>query len=372
LTKPSINRMHATRAGTASYLAPLTGIRALAALLVLGMHADQNIPVGLASVLPFFTRGYLGVDFFFVLSGFIITHVYFSNLARPSRSAIQVFLWHRFIRLYPVHLTILALLIGMLQFARVVDIPINHPQEWRGSQVFWQLTLLHAWGTTREPGWNVPSWSISAEWFAYLLFPLLAPALMYVRERAVALVIAVTALAATAVLFACADWSLNTWVGAPVLARVSGEFLCGAALRRALEIGAKPRSGDVLGIAAFATFLIGASAGVPDFALVALLAVTIFCAATAAGPLAQMLASAPLIWLGEVSYSVYMVHFPVLLVFRRVSERLGFGGAGTVGQALNFVTAVATVILMAAILFYLVERPARRRLRDQFGELAPA
>ena len=59
----------------AQYVPALTGIRALAALLVLGMHTEQNVPAGLDSLLPFFARGYLGVDFFFVLSGFIITHV---------------------------------------------------------------------------------------------------------------------------------------------------------------------------------------------------------------------------------------------------------------------------------------------------------
>ena len=125
---------------------------------------------------------------------------------------------------------------------------------------------------------------------------------------------------------------------------------------------------DFLGITAFAMFLIGASAGLPDFALIALLALTVFAAATSGGPLAQILGSVPMIWLGEVSYSVYMVHFPVLLIFRRLCDRLGFAGAGTPA----FIAAVALVIVTAAILFYLVERPARRRLRDQFGVLAPA
>jgi peptidoglycan/LPS O-acetylase OafA/YrhL len=366
--------MQTTRFETAGYLPPLTGIRALAALLVLGMHADQSISAGLTSVMPFFKRGYLGVDFFFVLSGFIITHVYFSSLARPNRSAVRVFLWHRLIRLYPVHITVLALLFGLVQFARSAGIPLNNPQEWRGTEILWQLTLLHAWGVTEHIGWNAPSWSISAEWFAYLLFPLLAPALMYVRERAAALTIALVALAITAALFTTLDWSLNTWIGAPALTRVSGEFVCGAALRRALEIGAKTpgQIGDFLGIGAFGTFLAGASTGVPDFALIALLALTVFGAATSRGLLAQILGSAPLIWLGEVSYSLYMVHFPVLLIFRRVCERMNLIGEGAVAQMLAFIIAITLVVLAAALLFYLVERPARRRLRDQFGALAPA
>lgn len=367
--------MQSIRPETARYLPPLTGIRALAAMLVLGMHADQNVSAGISSALPFFKGGYLGVDFFFVLSGFIITHVYFSSLARPNRAAVRVFLWHRFIRLYPVHVTVLALLFGLVQFARSAGIPLNNPQEWLGTGILWQLTLLHAWGVTEHLGWNAPSWSISAEWFAYLLFPLLAPALIYVRERAAALAIALLALAITAALFTTFDWSLmHTWIGAPALIRVSGEFLCGATLRRALDIGARTpgQIGDFLGIGAFGAFLVGASAGLPDFALIALLALTVFGAATSQGLLARILGSTPLIWLGEVSYSLYMVHFPVLLIFRRVCEQMDLIGEGVVAQMLGLIVALTLVVLAAALLFYLVERPARRRLRDQFGVLAPA
>jgi peptidoglycan/LPS O-acetylase OafA/YrhL len=379
-----------TSASASRYVPPLTGIRALAALLVLGLHTDQNVPADAISILPFLARGYLGVDFFFLLSGFIITHVYLTSLAQPNRNAIQVFLWHRFIRLYPVHVTVLAALVALIYLARTADIPLNHPQEWRGAELPWQLGMLHAWGVTAKPGWNAPSWSISAEWFAYLCFPLLAPSLMAVRERLTALLIALAALCGTALLFSVADWSLNTWVGAPALSRVFGEFLCGAALCRLVDLGRDlPRplptppphagegvggglNGDMLGMAAFALFLLGASSGVPDFGLVALLAFVIFGAATSHGQLAQLLGSRPMVWLGEISYSLYMVHFPVLLVMRRLWERLGVAEWSIPGKTFAFAVSIALVVTLAALLFYAVERPARMRLRDQMGRLAPA
>jgi peptidoglycan/LPS O-acetylase OafA/YrhL len=131
-------------------------------------------------------------------------------------------------------------------------------------------------------------------------------------------------------------------------------------------------SGDWLGTIAFLLFLIGASAGLPDFGLVALLALTILGAATAETYLARILGSRPLVWLGEISYSIYMIHFPVLLVTRRFWERLGIAQWTASGKAVAFAVTVAMVIALAATLFYVVERPARMRLRDQMGRLAPA
>jgi peptidoglycan/LPS O-acetylase OafA/YrhL len=406
--------MRAKCASNASrYVPALTGIRALAALLVLGMHTEQNVPFGLDSLLPFFARGYLGVDFFFILSGFIITHVYLASFASPNLSAVQIYLWHRFIRLYPVHITILVGLVAIISFVSSAGFALNNPQEWQWKDLVWQLTLLHAWGVTTSPGWNVPSWSISAEWFAYLLFPLLAPALMRVRERGIALLISVAALAATAFLFTMASWKLNSWVGAPALTRVFGEFLCGAALCRAVALTEEApvpigdilatgafvailfgvlavfgdftlfaflafaifiaaTRGDLLATGAFVAFLFGASAGLEDFALVAFLALIIFGAATSRGHVTRVLGSRPFIWLGEISYSIYMVHFPVLIVIRRFCERLGFAQWPAAGKMLAFIATVALVIALAAMLFYVVERPARTRLRDRIGKLVSA
>src|SRR5260370_8669752 len=129
------------RSRAAEYVPALSGIRAVAAWLVLGMHTEQNVPAGLDSLLPFFARGYLGVDFFFVLSGFIITHVYFASLASASRSAVQIFLWHRFIRLYPVHITVLPGLVPIVSPAPAPGFTFTNPPEWHCTDLLAPLTL---------------------------------------------------------------------------------------------------------------------------------------------------------------------------------------------------------------------------------------
>jgi len=100
-----------------------------------------------------------------------------------------------------------------------------------------------------------------------------------------------------------------------------------------------------------------------------LLAFTILGTAMADSYWAQILGSRPLVWMGEISYSIYMVHFPVLLLMRRFWERMGVGAWPDPAKSAAYAATVALVIALAALLFYAVERPARTRLRDRFGKL---
>jgi peptidoglycan/LPS O-acetylase OafA/YrhL len=149
-------------------------------------------------------------------------------------------------------------------------------------------------------------------------------------------------------------------LGAPALIRVSGEFLAGAAMCRAVMLGTVPRSGDLVGLVALAAIAFAAWGGTPDGILVGL-ALLVLAAATAHGPFEKVLAFGPVVWVGEISYSIYMVHFPVLIISRRVLEATGMA---SLASLLQFALLIAVVIAAAATMYYVVERPARTRLRD--------
>ncbi|MEJ2887928.1 acyltransferase family protein [Actinomycetospora aeridis] len=173
----------------------MTGLRAVAAAWVLLGHFRFTmfdlVPITRIAE-PVLAGGYLGVEIFFVLSGFIISHNYAEHFRQKGRSAYPAFLWARFARIYPVHLaTFLAaglLVAGAVALGR--DVP--SAQHFTAGSFVGNLVLLQAWpGVTP---WNGPAWSVSCEIAAYAAFPLLALAVVRLHRR--------TALAAGAALLA--------------------------------------------------------------------------------------------------------------------------------------------------------------------------
>lgn len=358
-----------------AYLPALTGVRALAALMVLLLHASQNFPTSLTGN-ALVERGYLGVDLFFILSGFIIAHVYLRDLVPLRARPLRIFLWHRFVRLFPAHATVLLVLVALIAAAQAAGVALNDPRNWSYRDLPWHFLMVHAWGVTDIAGWNSPSWSISAEWFAYLLFPGAAALALALPKRA-ALPLVLAVLLAEGLLPYLGGWSIaGAWLGAPALIRVAAEFISGVLIYRAVAIDMEslsPGWSDALTFGGLAMFCVAALLLPVDALLIALLAAIIAGVSGRGTGVRAVFGSRLALWLGEISYSIYVVHFPIILVLRRVAERIGFT-SGAAGWAM-FLIAIAVVIAAAALLFYGVEQPARRRLRNLFGRIegsAPA
>jgi peptidoglycan/LPS O-acetylase OafA/YrhL len=159
----------------------LTGLRGIAALMVFWAHVKEQLHTyGMNFEIPtvverLFLSGGRQVDVFFVLSGFVMTLVYrswFSNSITGASYA--TFMRRRMARIYPLHAFFLGLLVLVTLLVQVFNIPLrNGLDRFSYDTLLQHLLLIHAWGPLMPAPstWNPPSWSISIEFLAYLIFP---------------------------------------------------------------------------------------------------------------------------------------------------------------------------------------------------------
>jgi peptidoglycan/LPS O-acetylase OafA/YrhL len=366
----------------------LTGVRILAALWVLVSHLDKELFAwfpNLGWFGPVIRSGMLGVDVFFILSGFIISYNYatrFEGSLEPTGTGTASltrreqrpawlrmygrFLWLRIARLYPVHaLTLLAVLV-MYVTAQTLAVKLNVESGYSPVDFVRNVFLVHAW-FSYDFNWNGPSWSISAEWFAYLLFPLFA--VLTARVKSKWQVPVTFALLVALPLVNSLD-KTSPFLNVLHLLRIATEFLAGCFLYRLHTRGAgatkhwwilTPVSGVLIVVCAAVLQVLGATL----FWVSPLLAVFVYGVAQQRGALASSLAGSRMIFWGQVSYSLYMTHSLVRTVLRKILPFEQFVGAplsvrfGLLGlYAISFAA-------VAVLVFVLVEEPARHWLRKR-------
>ena len=339
-------------------LRALTTLRFLAALWVVLFAAWPHLAVGFTPNVV--AKGYLGVETFFILSGFILSHVYL-EAAGEKRFSYGGFLWARLARVYPLHLATLFGMIALGLGATVAGIPVSDSLlDWRS--LFAHLTLTQAWGLAPSAAFNHPSWSISAEWFAYLSFPAFAFVAWRMRERPVlAIVLAAgSALAIYAVFQPLAGFSLTKATFLWGALRIVPCFILGCALYLVHRRWTLPHAGWIAGVSA-AGMVIAASLNAWDPIIVLLAGGLILALGSVQNAGGGLMASAAGVYLGEISYSIYMVNAPVLLVGVNVAGRLT--GADDRLHVVVWLGVVALIPVVAAGTYHLVERPARKALR---------
>ena len=345
-----------------SNLKPLTGLRFLAASWMVLYDCWPKLAHG--GHVSFVEKGHLSVELFFVLSGFILSHVYLQSTGE-GRFNYGRFLWTRLARIYPLHLATLAGLGVMGALATVVGLPVDKTVlAWISLPA--NLTLTQAWGLAPISGWNHASWSISAEWFAYLSFPLFAALAWPLRRRPIAAVAG--ALAFLVGLYAIfprvAGFELDQATIAWGALRIVPCFAYGCAIYLLWRSNLVRKTSIAGGGALISGALIAvlAQAAAPDAATVALFGPLVLFLAALSSTGSKLGSDKVSVYLGEISFAMYMVVIPWSIFYVNVAARLIHAQDKQL-PLVAWLGLVAGVPVLAIAAHHLIERPARELMR---------
>ena len=358
------------RTSTAPPFVPaLTGVRAFAALWVMLLHLTEVttvlLPERVARAFGFVAwPGALGVDVFFVLSGFIISYNYEARFARGlDGRRYLAFLRARLARIYPVHLVLLLALVAAVRGLHLqLDAHID-PARWSTAQLVESILLVHAW-VGHTAAWNSVSWSISLEWLAYLTFPLMVRAARAIaRLRGAALVAVIVAIA---IVPAVRATIAHLHPGTPDLPplQIAAEFLLGCIVYQLYRAqrgarGPAAHPGWVL-----LAIVVGAAllfrAGAPQWWIVPLVPALILGLAYGQGTLTRVFAHPVMVYGGKISFALYMTHYLWLWVMHHFFPLATLAPASLPVRVGWVLVHALPMPVIAAATYHLVEEPARR------------
>ena len=339
-------------------LRALTGVRGIAAWFVVFYHIRLSIaglPTGLRDV---FAKGYLAVDFFFLLSGFVIWLTWSDRSriggAHDGGTSIPRFLQKRIARIWPLHLVTLG---GAVALALLLRATGRSDPQFVFPELPLHILLLQNWGFTHHLAWNDPAWSISAELGAYLLFPVLVIAVDWRRLPSWALLAIASGLLVGLHLAMNAP-TLGTDIPRFGLLRCLIEFTTGSIVCE-LWLRWRGTSRALIYAALFAAIVAGGwIAGAPETLVVpALFAAVLLLLALTAGRPGNPFELRWTHYLGEISYATYLSHFILWKAFKLV-----FVSDATAVSPTRIALYLGLVLLASIALYHLIERPSQRWL----------
>lgn len=369
----------------------LTGLRAVAALLVVLFHYKYIVPGLGQSTAPgarVIQAGFVGVSLFFVLSGFILAYTYIDDDG-SLRGSWKDFLFARFARVYPVYL--FALVIALPIF---IDISLLHPvgvMKLKDTVRTAVLTpiLLQGWTPKRAWMWNGPGWSLSAEAFFYLLFPAIGVwlAKQSPKRLQVITLLSCLSLVIPQLVFGASrpggiesvtSSTYGPWVAflkfSPLIH--FPQFVIGIVTGLAFLArrgSAKPTSWQTIAVFAGIAFVLVLSHRIPYLllqggALAPLFALAIYTLACGGGIAGTLLSHPAAVRMGEASYALYLIHMPLSWYLTKGLQMMGWPRI----EAWTGLTAfVLIALLFSFAIFSAVEQPARERLKAWYRDRYP-
>ena len=304
----------------------LTGVRGIAAWWVVLYHIRAGIAWALpAPVVAVFAKGYVAVDLFFVLSGFVLWLTWGQRFAADGRAAIVPFLRKRIARVWPLHAVVLAATVAFALVIQASGRPL--PAHYRWEELPLHVLLIQNWGLTRDLAWNDPSWSISTELAAYFGFAMLAVRRPGVQRGTYSatgpglrpgdgLLIVLLILFLDRLFAWAGSDSLGFDIPRLGLVRCLVEFACGVIACRLWQRHGARVVAPSIAIAATMIALWATGLARETFAIPLAFAALVPLLAATSGWRLNPLSSRIAVTLGEISYSTYLAHFLLWTLFK--------------------------------------------------------
>jgi peptidoglycan/LPS O-acetylase OafA/YrhL len=348
----------------AAKLLPFESLRGIAALSVAVFHFGSPSPLQQNG---FILHAYVMVDLFFVLSGYVIALNYADRIT--SASALWEFQRRRFWRLYPLHFVTFLLFVVLegMRLAGALIESAEAPAALPGDDlpaVAANLTLTQAI-LLDNTSFNIPSWSISVEFFAYLAFGL---AMLTGRARWRALAF-VWLLCAGTMLFV-AEGRLTDTSAPFAIVRCIFSFGLGVAAWRLsrlhrMELPAWMAVASLLGSIASVVYLAETRLEILLPIGFAMTLVALAHTSPDAVP-SRLLSAGPLVYLGTLSYGIYMIHYGVLeltVLALKGAAIEGLGALSPISASIVTIAALSATIALAHLAHHRIEKPFMRRAR---------
>ena len=349
----------------------LTGLRGFAALWVVIFHTCFGEPNG---YLPGFyekiqwglgrniiIQGVYAVDFFFVLSGFILTYVHRHEFERMlTLHGVINFLALRLARIYPLHLVIACLLIAANGLGIWNQKVISY------GDVVRNVTLTNLWV---DPSLNTPAWSVSAEWIAYLAFPIIMKILIPVKRSGFQFLFILLLVTVYPLSIIHNHWQWEWHFGWVAVARVLNGFILGCVMfyvQENCDMLKDPLRSSRWCLALLLLFISFLVLGVSILFLYPLIPFLIVTLANSQMGIAQVFANRAAVFLGTISFGIYMVHYPMLEIVRYAFDNYYSGMNPELNQPilwLHLFGILISVIAIASLCYFWIEKPGREYLK---------
>jgi peptidoglycan/LPS O-acetylase OafA/YrhL len=363
------------------FLTNLTPIRGIAAILVVIFHFEIVLVLFLPrETSKLFSKCYLMVDLFFIMSGFIIYHVYGEFFKHEIQKAtFNKYIRARLARVYPLHI-----------FTLILTVILVVSQQFKWNELFnlhaipTHVFMLQSFGLHSIYTWNVPAWSISAEFVAYIIFPIFA-FLIYRYKNITPIVVSALIIFIYWLLAfkfskengTTGRYNLDQTFDYGYLRGIAGFLAGGMIYHLYLKKMFHFLKADTILVILFVLLFACLHYGVTDLAFIPVFLLLVLSAAYNTGRVKRIFNNRFLQWLGDISYSVYLMQFP-LMIFVIVSlPHLGITWNGVYSLHLPYWQAALCCLLFLAVLigisalsYQYIERPFRKLINSKISRIS--